>query len=69
MGKRKRLQQHGIHDGEHGGVRADPERQGQDNGRRKFGVLSEQAGAVAKIVIVVGRSTAQALAPGLMISG
>ena len=40
--KRRRLQQHGVDDGEDGRGRADRKRQGQDRGRRETGLPAQQ---------------------------
>ena len=48
--KRKRAQQHSVHDSENRGIRADSEREGQNGDGRKTRVLGENAEAVSQIL-------------------
>ena len=47
---RQRLQQHGVDDGEDGGVGADADGEGQDGGRREAAVLPQQAEGEAGVL-------------------
>ena len=48
--KRQRTKQHAVDDGEHRGVRADTERQGEDDDGSEAGTLAHQAQGVAEIL-------------------
>ena len=50
LGPWERPQEHGVHDGEDGGIRADPQGQGQRRNDGKRPLAAERAGAVAEIL-------------------